>query len=153
MRTRRPLAMALVALSGIAIGAGGLLPWVVARGSRPRSGIMHTSIAGLFRWEYENATFIRSFGAVMVLCGVLVLIGGLVASRVLAVLFSLVALATAGLWIGLNASHFNPTDMPYSDLRIGAWLSIGGGIVGLVSAFFLRRRSYVSRASETYATG
>ena len=142
MRTRRAGVALLVALCGIAIGVGALLPWVAARGPRPRSGITHTSVAGLFRWSYENASpFLRSFGAVVLLTGVLVLIGGLAASRVVAGFFALVALAAAGLWIGLNASHFNPTDLPYSDLLAGAWLTIAGGLVGLVGAFRLRRRA------------
>jgi hypothetical protein len=48
---------------------------------------------------------------VVVVVGILVLIGGLIASRLLAGLFSLVALAAPGLWIGLNATHYNPADI------------------------------------------
>ena len=53
---------------------------------------------------------------------------------------SFVALAGAGLWIGLNASHFSPIGLTSSDLRIGAWLTIGGALAGFIAAFFLRRR-------------
>jgi hypothetical protein len=72
---------------------------------------------------------------------VLVLLGGLAASRAVTGCFSLVALSAAGLWIGLNASHYAPTDLPYSDLPAGAWLAVAGGLVGLLSAFLLRRRA------------
>jgi len=70
-----------------------------------------------------------------------VLLGGLAASRAVTGFFSLVALAAAGLWIGLNASHYAPTDLPFSDLRAGAWLAVAGGLVGLLSVFLLRRRA------------
>ena len=141
MNRRRPGVVFIAALCGIAIGVGALLPWVEARGPRPASGITHTSVAGLFHWSYETTSpFLRSFGAVVLLAGVVVFLGALAAGRVVTALFSLVALAAAGLWIGLNASHYNPTDLPYSDLRIGAWLTVIGGLVALLSAFVIRRR-------------
>jgi hypothetical protein len=100
----------------------------------------------LFRWSYENSSpFLRSFGAVIVLAGFLVLVGGLVGSRFVTGLFSVLALAAAGLWIALNAKHYKPTDLPYSDLRAGAWLTVGGGLIGLISAFLLRRRRRTAR--------
>jgi hypothetical protein len=140
MKTRRRSAAVIVTLSGAAIAAGGALPWVCARGRRPTSGITHTSLTGLFHWSYQTSSpFLRSFGLAVVVAGVLVLIGGLIASRALAALFSLIALAAGGLWIGLNATHYNPVNLPYSDLRVGAWLTIGGGLAGLIGALFLRR--------------
>jgi hypothetical protein len=142
MSTRRSGVAPLAALCGIAIGVGALLPWMDARGPRPQCGITHTSVAGLFRWSYENASpYLRSFGAVILLAGVLVLLGGLAASRAVTGCFSLVALSAAGLWIGLNASHYAPTELPYSDLPAGAWPAVAGGLVGLLSAFLLRRRA------------
>src|SRR5215471_5974392 len=134
-KRRRAGVALLVALCGIAIAVGAFLNWVVARGARPASGINHTAITGLFHWHYQHvSSFLSSFGMVLAVAGALVLIGGLVASRFLA---ALVALVGAGLWIGLDASHFHSTDMPYSDLRLGAWLAIGGGLIALISAFFL----------------
>ena len=130
----------LVVLCGIAIAAGAFLTWINARGARPASGIRHTSITGLFHWMYQTTpSFLHSFAVVVVGAGALVFIGGLVANRFMGVLFSLVTLAAAGLWIGLNASHYHTTDLPYSDLRYGAWLVIGGGLIGLIFSFLLRR--------------
>jgi hypothetical protein len=141
MRTqRRAGASALVLLCGLAIVAGAFLPWVDARGPRPASGITHTSITGLFQWSYQvSAPFLRSFALVIIVCGALVAIGGLAASRLLASLFAVLTLTGAGLWIGLNASHYHAVDLPYSDLRTGAWLVIGGGLVGLIASFAMRR--------------
>jgi hypothetical protein len=128
-------------LCGIAIVAGAFLGWIDARGGRPASGITHTSITGLFHWSYRHSgSFLGSFGIVVAVAGALVFIGGFVASRLLAGLFALIALAAAGLWVGLDASHYHTSDLPYSDLRLGAWLAIGGGLVGLIGSFFLRRR-------------
>jgi hypothetical protein len=141
MSTRRRASVALIVMiGGVAIAVGALLPWVAARGARPASGIGHTSIAKMFRWSYETSSFVGSFGLVLLVAGVLVLVSGLLAARVAAAVFSFIALVVAGLWIALNANHFNPVDMPYSELRVGAWLAIGGGLVGLIGAFFLRRR-------------
>lgn len=139
---RRPVVAVFVALCGIAIAVGAILTWVDARGPRPASGIRHTAISGLFHWSYQyTGSFLTSFAMVVVVAGALVFIGGLAASRLLAVLFSFIALAAAGVWIGLDASHYSSADMPYSDLRIGAWLTIGGGLIGLIGGFFLRRSS------------
>jgi hypothetical protein len=41
--------------------------------------------------------------------------------------------------IGLNATHYSPTDLRYTDLRLGAWLVVAGGLVSLMSSFFVRR--------------
>lgn len=139
---RRAAVSALVALCGISIAAGSLLTWVSARGRRPSSGIRHTAIAGVLHWTYQNsAAFPRSFAMVLVVAGALVFLGGVFASKALAGLFSFIALAASGVWLGLNATFYNPTDLPYTDLRAGAWLAIGASVVGLISSFFVRRHA------------
>ncbi len=142
MRTERRTAVAaLIALCGIAIAVGALQTWVSARGHRPSSGIRHTAIAGVLHWHYQStSSFTNSFAMVVIVAGALVFVGGVFASRLLAGLFSLIALAAVGVWIGLNATHYSPTSLTYSDLRLGAWLAIGGSLIGLWSSFFLRRR-------------
>lgn len=137
---RQPAAAAIAGLCGIAITAGALLPWVTARGRRPASGIMHTSLAGLFHWTYQNSSpFGPSFAIAVVACGLLVLAGAVAGSRLLTGFFSALALAAGGLWIGLNAAHYSPISLPYSDLRPGAWLTLAGGIFALAAAAVLRR--------------
>lgn len=127
-------------LCGVAIAAGAFFGWIDAKGARPASGVKHTSITGLFHWSFQNSSsFLRSFGMVLAVVGVLVLIGGLIASRFMAALFAVIALAVAVLWIGLDASRYHTTDLPYSDLRVGAWLAIGGSLLALISAGRLRR--------------
>jgi hypothetical protein len=140
-RKRRAFVCVLVVLCGAAIIAGARLGWVTASGRRPASGITETSVAGLLHWSYQPcSTYFASFSFAILVAGALVVLAGLLASRFLAALFSLLALAGAGLWIGLNATHFSPISLTSSDLRIGAWLTIGGALVGFVSAFFLRTR-------------
>ena len=142
MRTRRRAAVAvLVALCGIAIAGGSVLTWIGARGRRPSSGIRHTAISGLLHWTYQSTgLFTHSFAMVTLVAGALVFVGGLFASRLLGGLFSLVALAAAAAWIGLNATRYSPVNLPYSDLRLGAWLTLGGSMVGLLSSFSMRHR-------------
>jgi hypothetical protein len=69
-----------------------------------------------------------------------VFVGGLAASRLLTGSFSVTALATAALWIYLNAHHYRPTELRYNDLRLGAWLTIVGGFVAAVATVRLRRK-------------
>jgi hypothetical protein len=149
MRNRRRNSVALlVALCGAAIVVGSFLSWVAARGRRPASGIEHTAISGLFHWSYQySGSFLSSFAMVVVVTGALVIIGGVTASRFVTALFSLVALAAGGLWIGLNASHYSATNLPYTDLRIGAWLVVGGALIALISGFLLRRSRPGAHAS------
>jgi len=140
-RGRRAGIAILVGLCGIAIVAGARLSWISHRGARPASGITGTSVTGLLTWSYRPChTFVQSFSFAVIVAGVLVFLGGLLASRLIAGVFSFLALAAAGLWIGLIASHYSGVDLPASDLRIGAWLTVGGGIVGLAASSFLRRR-------------
>jgi hypothetical protein len=103
----RPGAAVLAALCGIAIGVGALFRWVAAHGSRPATGITHTALSGLAHWRYHNTSpFLQSFGAVVVLTGILVLVTGLIGWRVATGFFSVLALGAAGTWIGLNAYHY-----------------------------------------------
>lgn len=137
---RRPLAAVIAGLCGIAIGVGAFLPWIAARGSRPGSGINHTLLTGLLHWSYQStSSFYTSVAVAVGACGLLVLIGALVGSRFLAGLFSLLALAVGGAWIVLNATHFSSSYLPYADSRLGAWLTLGGGLIGLIAAVLLRR--------------
>jgi hypothetical protein len=140
-RGRRAGVAVLLGICGIAIVASARISWVSARGARPASGISGTSLSGLFTWSYQPCqSFVSSFGFAVIVAGTGVFLGGLLASRLVASLFSFLALAAAGLWIGLNVTHYSPVDLPASDLRAGAWLAVGGGVVGLLSSPFLRRR-------------
>lgn len=140
---RRGLVCVLVVLCGAAIIAGTRLGWVTASGRRSASGIIGTSLTSLQHWSYDaSSSYFTSFSFAILVAGAFVVLAGVLAARFLATLFSLVTLAGAGLWIGLNATHFSPISLTSSDLRIGAWLTIAGGLVGLVSSFFMRARFY-----------
>lgn len=141
-KSRRPVVAILVALCGVAIAIGAIQPWVKPRGRRPGSGIGHTAIAGVTHWNYQHTpSFDHSFAVVVAVAGGLVFVGGLLASELVASLFSFIALAASGAWIGLNATHYSPVSLPYTDLRNGAWLAIGGSLLGLVSSFFVRGKA------------
>ena len=140
MTTRRPLAVTLVTLCGGAITAGAALPWVTARGTRPASGITHTSFSGLRHLAYAHSATATSFAVVVATAGILVVIGGLAASRLLTLPFSVIALAAGALWIVLNARHYHPTSLRLGDLRAGAWLTLAGSLIALLGTFRIRRR-------------
>ena len=137
---RRAAIAALIALCGIAISIGSIQTWVSADGTRPISGLQHTAVAGALHWRYQStSTFSSSFAMVVIVAGALVFIGGLLASQQFASMFSFIALAAAAVWLGLNMTHFTPTDLHFADLRLGAWLVVGGSMLGLMCSFFVRR--------------
>ena len=142
MRTRRrALVAALITLCGIAISVGSIQTWVSARGPLPSSGIQHTAVAGVLHWRYQSTSiFSSSFAMVVIVAGALVFVGGVLASQQFASLFSVIALAAAGVWLGLDATRYSPSDLRYTDLRIGAWIVGAGSLIGLMSSFFVRRR-------------
>ncbi len=162
-RIRLPVAM-FTALCGVATAVGSLLTWLSARGARPRMGMDHTSFSGMLVYSFANGSpFWKSVGLVVLVLGVLMAIGALVGLRTLTVLAAVLALGAAGMWIGLivhhyntpnlpNAHYLNPANLPWSDLREGAWLTIAGAVLGLLSAFLLRRRIR-EPASEAMAAG
>ena len=130
-----------ISLCGIAIAVGAVLGWVRARGARPASGINHAALSGLVHWSQTyTSSFLRSSGFAVVIAGVLVVVGGVFGSRVAAGLFSVVALAAGILWVVLEATRYSAVDFPFSDLRIGALLTIAASLLALVSTAFLRKR-------------
>jgi len=152
------------ALCGVAAAVGSLLTWVSARGARPRMGMDHRSFSGVLVYSFANGNpFWRSVGFVVLVLGGLMVIGALAGVRMLTVLAAVLALAAVGMWIGLivhhyntpnlpNAHYLNPANRPWSDLREGAWLTMASAVLGLLSAFLLRRRIR-EPASEAMAAG
>jgi hypothetical protein len=150
-RIRLPVAV-FTALCGVAIAAGGLLTWVNAHGARPSTGMDHTSFREMLVYSFANGNpFWKSTGFVVLVLAAAMVIGALAGLRTLTVLAAVLALAAAGMWIGLIVHHYNtpnlpiahyliPASLPWSDLRAGAWLTIAGAVLGLLSAFWLRRR-------------
>jgi len=161
-RIRLPVA-AFTTLCGAATAIGGLLTWVSARGPRPRMGMDHTSFSKMLIYSFaDGSPFWTSAGFAVLVLGVLMVIGALAGLRTLTVLAAVLALAGAGMWLGLIVHHYNtpnlpnvhyanPANLPWSDLREGAWLTIVGAVLGLVSALWLRRR--IHEPAETVAAG
>jgi hypothetical protein len=154
-RIRLPVA-AFTALCGAAAAVGGLLTWIRTRGPRPSLGMDHTSFSRMLVYTFQNGvTFWKSVGFVVLVLGVLMVIGALAGLRTLTVLAALLALGAAGMWVGLVAHHYNtpnlpnshylnPANLPWPDLRAGAWLTIVSAVLGLLSALLLGRRAHES---------
>ena len=148
----RPPVAAFTAVCGAAIAIGSLLTWVSARGARPGMGMLHTSLPRMLVYSFAVASFWSSVAFAVLILGAAMVAGALAGVRALAVLAGLLALAASGMWIGLVVHHFNtpglpnshyhnPVNLPWADLRAGAWLTLTGAALGLVSAFWLRRRA------------
>ena len=152
-RTRiRPQVAAFTAVCGAATAIGSLLTWVSARGARPEMGMLHTSLAPMLVYTFAVGSFWSSVAFAVLILGAAMVVGALAGVRTLAVLAGLLALAASGMWIGLVVHHFNtpclpdshylnPANLPWADLRAGAWVTLTGAALGLVSAFWLRRRA------------
>lgn len=148
----RPQVAALTAMCGVAIVVGSLLTWVSAHGARPAMGMDHTSLRQMLVYTFAHVTmFWASVAFAVLILGVLMVSGALAGLRTLAVLAGLLALACGEMWIGLVVHYFNtpgladshylhPANLPWAQLRAGAWLTINGAVLGLVSAFWLRGR-------------
>jgi hypothetical protein len=101
-------------------------------------GMDGTSFSKMLVYTLANGhSFTTSVGFVVLVLGGVIVLGGLTGFRILTVVGSVLALAVAGMWIGLAAHHYNtpqlpnsyylnPAHLPWSDLRQGAWLTIGG---------------------------
>jgi hypothetical protein len=148
----RPQLAAFTAVCGAATAIGSLLTWVSTRGARPEIGMLHTSLARMLVYTFAAASFWGSVAFAVLILGAAMVAGALAGVRTLAVLAGLLALAASGMWIGLVVHHFNtpglpnshylnPANLPWADLRAGAWLTLTGAALGLVSAFWLRRRA------------
>jgi hypothetical protein len=140
-RGHRVIVGLFIVLCGIAVAVGSKLTWIAAKHGRPATGIDHTSIAGVLHWSYQNTgSFVKSFGIVVVVAGVLVVLGGLFGSRVLAGLFAIIAFLVGALWLGLYASHHSSTSIQFSDLGIGILLTEAGSLLAAILTSALRRR-------------
>lgn len=147
----RPQVAVFTALCGAAASAGSLLTWLSGRGARPATGMSRTSLARMLVYSYSTVdAFWRSVAFVILILGAAMVTGALAGVRVLVVVAGLLALAGGWMWIGLVVHHFNtpslpnshylnPASLPWADFRTGAWLTMIGAVLGLVSAFGLRR--------------
>ncbi|MGH3301570.1 MAG: hypothetical protein ACRDOK_07785 [Streptosporangiaceae bacterium] len=159
----RPGVAAFAATCSVGTAAGGLLTWVTASGPRPMMGMDHTSLPNMLVYSFAHSTSPwTSVGLAVLVLGLLMAIGALAGLRTVVVLAALLALAAADMWIGLITHHYNtpslpnshyanPVNLPWADLRTGAWLTICGAVLGLVSSFSLRART--SRGRERAGAG
>ena len=143
-RTRVPTAV-WASVCGGATASGGLMTWVSASGARPTMGMEHTSFSKMLVYTVAPPTpFVQSVGFVVLVLGISMVVGALSGLRILTALSAVVALAVGGMWIGLVVHHFNapdlpnsyflnPAHLPWAALRAGAWLTIGGAVLGLLS--------------------
>lgn len=129
------------AIGGLVVVLGSVLPWVRARGARPDMDLTSTAASSLGDFTYAATDAFPSSAAMVVLvAGLLTAVVAMMRSWLLTVVTSVVALAVAGLWLGLAAAAHDGVDLPWSDLRLGAFLGIGGAILALVMGLSLRPR-------------
>lgn len=137
-------------ISGVAIAVGGLLvPWIASAGEHSRLGTGTTGIGDLFRMSYgEPAARLHSVGLILGILGLAMLIGGGIASRLLVALAGLLTLVIGALWVLMAMRSFPDLSLAWNAFWPGAWLAALGGLLGLLSSLFLRRRIKVRESEE-----
>jgi len=117
---------------------------IARRPPRPATDQQPTPGDGLqrgLRAAADGIPFGKSAGFAVLVLGGLIVIGALAGLRTLTVLAAVLALAAAEMWIGLVVHHYNtpnlpnvhyanPANLPWSELREGAWLTIVGAVLG-----------------------
>jgi len=137
---------------------GSALSWIGAEGMRPVLGISQTSLSKMLVYSYVNAeSYTKSAGFAVLLLGAVLFISAAFGIRTFVALSAVLTLAAGDMWIGLVVHNFNTPDLPnihyvisanlpWADLRIGAWLTLGGAVLGLGASPFLRARIKTNRA-------
>jgi hypothetical protein len=149
-RQVRPGVAVFAAACGVIIAVGALLPWLGADGARPAMGMRHTSLSQMLVYTVRESSMGSSVAFAVLVLGALIVIGALTGLRIMVGTAALLALAAGGMWIGLIEHHYNtpelpnihyvnPANLPWSGLRLGAWLTIAAAVLALLSAFALRQ--------------
>lgn len=139
-RSAHPAGVFLAFVGAVLVGVGGFLPWLAAYHGRPRVTGRDVRVHDLFHGISDRAAdFTSSAALVLVGCGAVMLLGALVASRSLVILGVLVGAALTVSWIVLEAVHRAPADFGAGALRVGAWVVLGGLLLGLIGTIRLRR--------------
>lgn len=137
-------------ISGVAIMLGGLLvPWLPAVGERHRLATGTTAIGDLFRMSFgEPAGRIHSVGLILAILGLAMLIGGGIASRLMVAIAGLLTLLVSAWWIFAALRSLPDLRLEPASFMPGAWLAAAGGLLGLLTSLFLRRRIKTSESEE-----
>ena len=129
------------AIGGLIAVLGSVLPWVRARDSRPDLDLTSTAASSLGDFTYTATdAFPNSAAMVVLVAGLVTAVGAILRSWLVTVAGAIVGLAVGGLWLGLVAAAFDPVDLPWSDLRMGALLSLSGVILALGMGLTMRPR-------------
>lgn len=129
------------AIAGIIAVLGSVLPWVRARDSRPDLDLTDTAASSLGDFTYVSAeSFPGSAAMVVLVAGLVVALGAMFGSWLVTVAGAVVGMAVGGLWLGLISSAYDAVSLPWSDLRLGAFLGLGGVILALVLGLTMRPR-------------
>ena len=128
---------AIIAILGLAaIIAGIFLPWFAEEEGRAAFAPRNTAIGNIMA-PVNASPGLASVGLLIAAGGLVLIIGGLAASRIIALIGALGVLAAAGLWAW---NVFDGALPALADMQIGAWLTFGGAVICLLLCPFLRAR-------------
>ena len=132
---------ALIALFGVgAIVSGMFLPWLAETETRPALTVRESTISSLFSGLTLESSALSSVGLIVSLGGLILIVGGLSASRIVTLVGALVTLGACVVWLfRINEFYDVPVNL-LGELRLGAWIAIGGALLSIALIFLLRAR-------------
>jgi hypothetical protein len=136
VRVARFLVLSLLGVAALAVSA--FSNWIADRSAT------EIPLADLFGFTDDAASFGVSIGLVLLIVAAVGLVATLAVSRVLQAIAGVVGLVVAGDWI----FQVLVDGVPVGDIRLGAWLALGGSVL-LVLASWLGRRPRPAKAAST----
>jgi hypothetical protein len=139
----RGTARFLVIVSGAAVAYGGFMPWLddLKASELPLRNIVSGQLRGAGGWT-------SSLAVVLVIAAVLIVLGGLVDSRIAVFLGLLVGLAAAGGWLAQLVIH--RPGLTATDFGNGYWITAAGLMLSLLSAAWPGGRRYAEATALYY---
>jgi hypothetical protein len=138
VRVARFLLLSLLGVAALVVSA--FSNWIADRAAT------EIPVADLFGLTDDAASFGVSIGLVLLVVAAVGLVATLVVSRVLQAIAGVVGLVVAGDWIFQALVG----DVSIGDIRLGAWLALGGSVL-LVLASWLGRRPRPAKAASASA--
>jgi hypothetical protein len=141
-RRLSPVSGVLAILAAVAVLAAAFLPWLGADPAHPQLAARQVALRDLFKGIHDaDPPFRGSAEFVLLICVAALVVGTLTASRFLVLLGALLPALIFIDWLVLEASHLASGNLGAADLRIGAWLTLTGAVLGLLCWAAWRRRS------------
>jgi hypothetical protein len=128
---------------GICISVGAFAPWLSGIGDDQTSNDVlaprYTPISNLFHGIGATTDSpIRSVALLLLVFGIVLVIGGVMASRLIMAIGMVMSGVIAALWVSLEFNHIGAVSFDVHDIRSGLWLTGIGLLLAVVALPIVR---------------